>query len=98
FLPDIPVAGKTGTLSDAQANRYYTWFTGFAPSHAVANSALKSVSIAVLVVNQPQWQVKANVVARDMLRAYFSSLGAPHVTRPQLTAIARHRRAATERN
>ena len=91
FLPDIPVAGKTGTLSDNQANRYYTWFTGFAPSRPIPGT--KGVSIAVLVVNQPNWQVKANVVARDMLRAYFVTQNAPHVTKPQIQAIARHRRA-----
>src|SRR5262249_10507312 len=32
FLPGIAVAGKTGTLTDAETKRYYTWFTGFAPS------------------------------------------------------------------
>ena len=26
------VAGKTGTLTDAETQRYYTWFTGFAPA------------------------------------------------------------------
>jgi cell division protein FtsI/penicillin-binding protein 2 len=62
-----PVAGKTGTLSDA--DNLYTWFTGFAPSHAKPGE--RRVAIAVLVVNKPRWHVKANVVAREMLHEFF---------------------------
>lgn len=76
FLPGISVAGKTGTLTRAQTQQYYTWFTGFAPSRD------PEVAIAVLVVNHPVWRVKANVVARDVLRAYFAKKGAPGVTKP----------------
>jgi cell division protein FtsI/penicillin-binding protein 2 len=88
FLPGIPVAGKTGTLTDAEAHRFYTWFTGFAPSRAQPGE--RQVAVAVLVVNGPTWQVKANVVARDVLRAYFAARGAQGVTRPSVSAVARH--------
>jgi cell division protein FtsI/penicillin-binding protein 2 len=88
FLPGVAVAGKTGTLTDAETHRYYTWFTGFAPSRPESDVA--QVAIAVVVVNGPTWEVKANVVARDMLRAYFASRGTAGVTRPALTTIARH--------
>jgi cell division protein FtsI/penicillin-binding protein 2 len=90
FLPGIPVAGKTGTLTDAETQRYYTWFTGFAPSRP--QSGERQVAVAVLVVNGPTWQVKANVVARDMLRAYFAQRGVQGVTRPSVTAVARRRK------
>lgn len=76
FLPDIRVAGKTGTLTDAQKERLYTWFVGFAPSRE------PEVAISVLAANRPIWQAKANVVARDMLRAYFAKQGARGVTSP----------------
>jgi cell division protein FtsI/penicillin-binding protein 2 len=66
FVP-VTVAGKTGTLSSD--DHLFTWFTGFAPSHAKPGD--KRVAIAVLVVNRPKWHVKANVVAREMLREYF---------------------------
>ncbi len=89
FLPGVGVAGKTGTLTDGEAHRYYTWFTGFAPVHPEAG--MTQVAVAVLVVNGPTWQVKANVVAREMLRAYFASKDIPGITRPSTTAIARHR-------
>jgi cell division protein FtsI/penicillin-binding protein 2 len=112
FLPGISVAGKTGTLTDAETQRYYTWFTGFAPSRPqeLARSRPKTessdsppgqvavgqgapqVAIAVLVVNGPTWQVKANLVARDVLRAYFALRGAPGVSRPSVAAVARCRK------
>ena len=72
FVP-VQVAGKTGTLTGEGKNgaepRLYTWFTGFAPSRPRAGS--KCVAIAVLVVNKPRWHVKANVVAREMLREFY---------------------------
>lgn len=88
FLPGIVVAGKTGTLTEAETQRYYTWFTGFAPSHPDPN--LPQVAVATLVVNGPAWQVKANVLARDVLRAYFAEHGAQGVTRPSVREVARH--------
>lgn len=76
FLPaGIVVAGKTGTLNDPDGQHYYTWFTGFAPSRPKPGE--KQVAIAVLVINGPRWHVKANVVAREMLRAYFQGPGKP---------------------
>ncbi len=86
FLPGIEVAGKTGTLTDGEAHRYYTWFTGFAPVHPAPPA--RQVAVAALVVNGPTWQVKANVIAREMLRAYFASQGSEGVTRPSLAAVA----------
>jgi cell division protein FtsI/penicillin-binding protein 2 len=76
FLPNIAVAGKTGTLTRAETQQFYTWFVGFAPSRA------PEVAIAVLVVNTPSWRAKANVVAREVLRAYFAAKGTPGVTKP----------------
>jgi penicillin-binding protein A len=87
FLPGIEVAGKTGTLTDGDTHRYYTWFTGFAPMHPRPSE--RQVAIAALVVNGPTWQVKANVVAREVLRAYFEANGAEGVTKPSLASVAR---------
>jgi penicillin-binding protein A len=76
FLPNISVAGKTGSLTRAQTQQFYTWFVGFAPSRS------PEVAISVLAINTPTWRAKANVIARDVLRAYFASRGASGVTRP----------------
>ena len=92
FLPGIGVAGKTGTLTDATNQRFYTWFTGFAPSHPIviadgdapANAPPRQVAIGVLVVNSPTWSIKANLLAREVLRAYFAQQKVPNVTSPQL--------------
>jgi peptidoglycan glycosyltransferase len=90
FLPGIAVAGKTGTLTDAATHRYYTWFTGFAPSKPI--QGVRQVAVGVLVVNGPTWQIKANVLARDALRAYFASREVQGVTRPSIGAVARRKR------
>jgi peptidoglycan glycosyltransferase len=108
FLPGIVVAGKTGTLTDATLQRFYTWFAGFAPSKPyVAPEGVKDgekipqprpVSIGVLVVNEPTWQVKANVVAREVLRAYFASQGMPNVTAPRTHDVsAKHSKIAKKK-
>jgi cell division protein FtsI/penicillin-binding protein 2 len=76
FLPNISIAGKTGSLTRAETQQFYTWFVGFAPSRS------PEVAISVLAVNTPTWRAKANVIARDVLRAYFASRGASGVTRP----------------
>jgi peptidoglycan glycosyltransferase len=86
FLPNITVAGKTGTLTDDHSHRFFTWFTGFAPSHPVPG--VRQVAVAVLVVNGPSWRVKANVVARELLQAYFASQKASGVSYPKLEPIA----------
>ncbi len=76
YLPGIDVAGKTGTLSDHEANRHYTWFVGFAPADK------PEVAISTLVVNTPSWQIKAPQLARDVLRAYFAKHHAKGVSPP----------------
>ena len=81
----ITVAGKTGTLTDDHAQRYYTWFTGFAPSRPV--QGIRPVAVAVLVVNGPSWRVKANVLAREVLQSYFAEQKAPQVVRPRIATL-----------
>jgi penicillin-binding protein A len=77
YLPDIRVAGKTGTLTKPVAEGpFYTWFVGFAPSRK------PEVAISVLVANRAKWRVKATNVACDMLRVYFADHGAVGVRDP----------------
>jgi len=77
YLPNIPVAGKTGTLIKQSSDQFYTWFVGFAPSRN------PEVAFAVLAVNKTTWRVKANTVARQVLQAYFAGRGAPGVATPK---------------
>jgi len=64
-LRNVPVAGKTGTISDRAPYRDYSWFVGFAPADD------PEVAVATVIVNQRSWRVRAPAVARDALEAYF---------------------------
>jgi penicillin-binding protein A len=66
-LRGISVAGKTGSLANAQPYRDYSWFVGYAPADR------PQVAIATVVVNERLWHARAPTVAREALEAYFST-------------------------
>ncbi len=66
FLPDIRIAGKTGTLHDKKTDTLITWWVGFAPADK------PEVALAALVTNRGPWHIKGTHVAADMLRIYFA--------------------------
>ncbi len=63
-LSGITVAGKTGSLSEADPFRDYSWFVGFAPAEN------PRVAFAVVVVNDRNWRIKASSVARTAVEAW----------------------------
>jgi penicillin-binding protein A len=65
YLPNVPVAAKTGTLVGGGRARMYSWFAAFAPS------TKPEVAINVMLGNDLRWHTKANVVGRELLEAYF---------------------------
>jgi peptidoglycan glycosyltransferase len=66
LLPNIEVAGKTGTLNrETPSFRGYTWWVGFAPVDD------PKIALAVLVVNSPMWRIKASQVAAETLKHYL---------------------------
>lgn len=65
YVSQGEVAGKTGTLTGQKPYRAYTWFVGMAPADK------PEVAIAVLVVNEPKWRIKAPQVAALLLKKYF---------------------------
>lgn len=75
FLPGIEVAGKTGTLSEERPFRGYTWWVGFAPADD------PQIAVAALLINRPEWRIKASYVAREALREWL-------VVRPREAARA----------
>jgi cell division protein FtsI/penicillin-binding protein 2 len=86
YLPDIRVAGKTGTLTKpATDGPFYTWFVGFAPSRK------PEVAISVMIANHLKWRVKATNVAAEMLRVYFADKGAAGVKDPSDHDASAHR-------
>jgi cell division protein FtsI/penicillin-binding protein 2 len=61
-LPNVAVAGKTGTLSrDEQPYLQYSWFVGFAPADKPV------LTVAVLLGNAELWHLKAHTAARMVL-------------------------------
>lgn len=76
YLPNIPVAGKTGTLRPERGGPTASWFLGFAPS------TKPRVVVSVVLWNSDLWHQKGAMVGRDLLRAFFHSRGATGVTRP----------------
>ncbi|HZF47236.1 MAG TPA: penicillin-binding transpeptidase domain-containing protein [Polyangiaceae bacterium] len=84
YLPDVRVAGKTGTLTKpTPEGPFYTWFVGFAPSRK------PEVAISVLVANGAKWRVKATNVACDMLRVYFNDKEASEARSPDDRSASR---------
>jgi cell division protein FtsI/penicillin-binding protein 2 len=73
FLPNIKVAGKTGSLSSDQPYRAYSWWIGFAPEES------PQIAVAALIVNTPKWRIKASYLAREALRYYLVERKAPVV-------------------
>jgi cell division protein FtsI/penicillin-binding protein 2 len=86
FLPGMQVAGKTGTLTEPDTKRLVTWFVGYAPSRPVPG--VRQVALAVLVINRPKWQMKANTLARELFRAHFAAHDTPGVTRPVASLVS----------
>ncbi len=66
FIPNVRIAGKTGTLSSERPYRGYTWFVGYAPADD------PQIAVAALVVNTPQWRIKAPYLAREALRYHLN--------------------------
>ncbi len=84
YLPDIRVAGKTGTLTKPTTDGpFYTWWVGYAPANK------PEIALSVLIANRPKWRVKATNVAADMLRVYFADKKMPGVTDPRERASSR---------
>lgn len=76
YLPDIRVAGKTGTLIMKEPETLYTRWVGFAPARD------PEVAVSVLAANRGAWHVKATHIACDILRVYFTHQGRKGVRPP----------------
>ena len=68
-MKGIPVAGKTGSLSNTigGARRHNSWFVGFAPADD------PEIAVAALVVNDLKWRIKGTYLAREVMEEYFLS-------------------------
>ena len=79
FLLDaLGVGANRRLMSWGLASFSLAFLVGYAPTKN------PKVAIAALAVNDPVWKVKANVLAREALQAYFAQNGAPGVQLPQI--------------
>ncbi len=72
-LPDVLIAGKTGTVqtsSDRASKRDHAWFAGFAPAEN------PKLAVAVVVETAGTGGMAAAPVAREMFRQYFKTVSA----------------------
>jgi penicillin-binding protein A len=76
FIPDTPIAGKTGTLNEPNPDTLYTWWTGFAPADN------PEVALSAVVLNRGAWHIKGTHAASEMLRIYFADKGRKGVSYP----------------
>jgi peptidoglycan glycosyltransferase len=65
-LKAFKVAGQVGVVTRLNPFIRYTWFNGFVPAHQ------PKYAIAVLVVNNETWYVRAMDVAHRVLKSYLS--------------------------
>lgn len=66
FLPNTPVAGKTGTLTRRSPSYLeYSWFVGFAPRDK------PEIIVSVLLGNPERWHIKAHTAARLIMEKAF---------------------------
>ncbi len=66
YIPDVEVAGKTGSLTGKRApGLNYNWFVGYAPADR------PEIAFAVLLANEPKWQIKAHYAARRLVQIYL---------------------------
>jgi len=91
FVPDIPVAGKTGTLEVKKSGTLVTWWAGFAPADD------PEVALSAVVLNRGAWHIKGTHVAADMLRIYFADHGRKGVRFPPgLRGLKRRNKASVQ--
>src|SRR5690606_25801292 len=64
-LDGLVVAGKTGSLFEAQPFRDATWFVGYAPAEEPA------IAVAAVILNEARWRIRAPYVAREAIRSFL---------------------------
>ncbi len=67
---DVPIAGKTGSLSFKRENGqtvHCSWFVGFAPADN------PQIAVASVVLNEPKWTVKATTLGRFAIQNFLET-------------------------
>jgi cell division protein FtsI/penicillin-binding protein 2 len=67
-LKNIEIGGKTGSISGGIPYGKRDWFVSYAKPK---NSNDKGISVAVMIVNEKKWYVRAPKVANEIMKYYF---------------------------
>lgn len=67
-LPEITIAGKTGSIRGDNPKGKYSWFVGFAPVDE------PQIVVSALVINGAKAKLKSSYLAREVFQAFFASL------------------------
>ncbi|HBG05882.1 MAG: penicillin-binding protein [Geobacteraceae bacterium GWC2_58_44] len=65
MLASVSVAAKTGSIDGDDPAGHYSWFAAYAPMED------PQIALAVLVINQHKWRIKATSVGEQALEAFF---------------------------
>jgi penicillin-binding protein A len=65
MLASLRVAAKTGSIDGKDPAGHYSWFAAYAPMDD------PQIALAVLVINQNKWRIKATSVGEQALEAFF---------------------------
>lgn len=65
MLASVSVAAKTGSIDGDNPAGHYSWFAAYAPMED------PQIALAVLVINQHKWRIKATSVGEQALEAFF---------------------------
>lgn len=65
MFASLRVAAKTGSIDGKDPAGHYSWFAAYAPMDD------PQIALAVLVINQAKWRIKATSVGEQALEAFF---------------------------
>jgi penicillin-binding protein A len=65
MLASVHIAAKTGSIDGKEPVGHYSWFAAYAPMED------PQIALAVLVINQNKWRIKATSVGEQALEAFF---------------------------
>jgi len=65
MFASLRVAAKTGSIDGKDPAGHYSWFAAYAPMED------PQIALAVLVINQDKWRIKATSVGEQALEAFF---------------------------
>ncbi len=71
-LRNLEIGGKTGTITGGVPFGKRDWFVSYAKPKD--NKEDLGISVAVMIINQKKWYIKSTVIARDIMKYYYTKI------------------------